>query len=115
MLLHFQQQQTVSFIVKQDRPQNYILLLSFNLQIKHHNHRELLRELPMDYGPNGISSPHKNKGYSMRLAFNPILVGVLFTYQKKSIKELYCIVRKKEKKKVMLSFYFKSEVEKSIS
>ena len=115
MLLHFQQQKMVSFRVKHDKPQNHILLISYNHQIELHDHTQLLKELPMDYGPNGISSPHKNKEYSMRIAFNPILVGVLFTYQKKAIKELYCIVRKKEKKKVMLSFYFKSEVEKSIS
>ena len=98
MLLHFQQQQAVSFRVKQDGPQNHILLISYNHQIELHDHTQLLKELPMDHGPNGISSPHKNKEYSMRIVFNPILVGVLFTYQKKAIKELYCIVQKKKKK-----------------
>ena len=112
MLLHFQQQKTVSFRVKHDRPQNHILLISYNHQIELHDHTQLLKELPMDYGPNGISSPHKNKEYSMRIAFNPILVGVLFTYQKKAIKELYCIVRKKRKKKLCCLFTSSQKLKK---
>ena len=79
---------------------------------RNQNHRVLLRELPMDYRPNGISSPHKNKGYSMRLAFNSILVGVLFTYQKKAIKELYCIVQKKKKKNLCCLFASSQKLKK---